>query len=78
MGPIGAVPAEHAITGLAEKEFSAWMRTALWYDLPTLAGHQIEQLVDEEGGRQRGHAAARDRDELAANRASEAARVSGL
>ena len=23
---------------------------ALWYDLPALAGHEVEELVDEDGG----------------------------
>ena len=39
----------------------------LWNDLPPLAGHQVEQLVDQERRRQRLHAAPRDRDQLAAD-----------
>ena len=42
---------------------------ALGNDLPPLPGHQVEQLVHQERRRHRLHTAARDRDQLPANRA---------
>ena len=50
---------------------------ALRYDFPPLARHEVEELVDEEGGRQGLDAAPRDGDELAADRAAELAGVPG-
>ena len=49
----------------------------LRYDFPPLARHEVEELVDEEGGRQGLDAAPRDGDELAADRAAELAGVPG-
>lgn len=76
--PVRAVSTEHAITGLAEKQLSARMRTTLRYHFPTLAGHQVEELVDEERGRECGHPAPRYCDQLPTYGTSETACVSGL
>ena len=42
------------------------MSGALWYDLPSLPGHEIQQLVDEERRWQGLDATSRDRDQFAA------------
>ena len=44
---------------------------ALWYDLPALAGHEVEELVDEEGGGEGLDPAPRYRDQLPAYRTPE-------
>ena len=44
---------------------------ALWYDLPALAGHEVEELVDEEGGGEGLDPAPRYRDQLPADRTPE-------
>ena len=50
-----------------------WVAGALGHHLLPLPGHQVEQLVDEEGGREAGDAPRGDGDELAAHRAPELA-----
>ena len=67
----GAEAAEHAVAGLAEQQLLVGVGGALGHDLPALAGHQVPQLVDEEGGREVLDPAGGDGDELAAHRASE-------
>ncbi len=51
------------------------MHGALGNDLPPLPGHEVEQLVHEEGRRQGVDAPARDGDELPADGAAELAGV---
>ena len=53
------------------------MGGALWYDLPPLPGHEIEQLVDEERGREGLNPATGDRDQLPTDGAAELASVPG-
>lgn len=44
---------------------------ALWDDLSALTGHEIKELVDQEGRGESSHAPRRDPDGLAADRAAE-------
>ena len=69
--------AEHRVARLAEEQLLVVVDRALGDDFAPLPRHQVEQLVDEEGGREGGDAAARDGDELAADGAAELARVAG-
>ena len=46
----GAEGAEHAVAGLTEQQLLVGVRGALGNNLPALPGHQVPQLVHEEGG----------------------------
>ena len=59
-----AQAAEHAVAGLAEQQLLVRMGAALGDDLPPLPGHEVPQLVDEEGGRQGLDTASRDGDQV--------------
>lgn len=74
----GAQRAEHRVARLAEQQLLVDVYGALGYDLAALPRHEVQQLVDEERGWQRLHAAPRYGDELAAYRAAERAGVAGL
>ena len=64
----GAEAAEDTVAGLTEQQLLARVRTALRHHLPSLASHQVPQLVDEEGGGQRDDPASWDGDEFSAHR----------
>ena len=61
--------AEHTVTSLTEQQLLVRMGGALGDHLPALPGHQVTQLVDEEGGRQRLDPAYWDCDQLPTHRA---------
>ena len=63
-----AETAEHAVAALAEQQLLVWVGAALGHDLPPLPGHQVPQLVDEEGGRQGLDPAGGDCDQFPAHR----------
>lgn len=75
---VSAVPTKDAVARLAKQQFSAGVAAALRYNLPPLPRHEVQQLVNEEGWRQRRDAATRNRDQLAAYGAAEGARVARL
>ena len=58
--------AEHTVTRLTEQQLLVGVGGALGDDLPALLRHQVPQLVDEEGGRQRLDPARGDRDQFPA------------
>ena len=61
--------AEHAVAGLTEQQLLVGVGGALGDNLPPLPSHQVPQLVDEEGGRQRLDPARGDSDQLPTHRA---------
>ena len=65
----GAEGAEHTVTGLTEQQLLVGVGGALGDNLPPLPGHQVPQLVDEEGGRQRLDPARGNGDQLPTHRA---------
>ena len=60
--------AEHAVAGLTEQQLLVGVGGALGDNLPPLPGHQVPQLVDEEGGRERLDPARGDGDQVPAHR----------
>jgi len=73
----GAQRAEDGVAGLAEEQLLPDVHGALGDNLAALPGHEVQELVDEERGRQGRHAAAGDGDELAADGAAEGALLRG-
>lgn len=58
MTTVCAVHTEDRVTRLAEHELLSWVYRTLGHDIAPLAVHEIEQLVNEEGGWKEGHAPA--------------------
>ena len=65
----GAEAAEHAVAGLTEQQLLVRVRATLGDDLPSLPGHEVPELVDQEGGGQGLDPAGWDGDQLPADRA---------
>lgn len=74
----GAQGAENRVACLAKQQLLINVNGTFRNDLPPLPGHQIQQLVDQKGGRQSRHAATGYRNQFAANWATERTRIPGL
>jgi len=68
----GAERAEDRVAGLAQHQLLIFMGRTVRDDFSDLLGHQVDQLVDEEGGWNGHHSSARYPDELSADGTSEA------
>lgn len=69
---------KHGVASLAEQQLLVDVDGTLGDDLATLPRHQVQELVDQEGGRKGGDAPPWYVDEFPAYGAAEGARVPGL
>ena len=66
--PTFAGGTEDLVTGLAERQLLVRVRVARGDQLPLLSVHHLQQLVDQEGGRDAGEAGGWDWDDLSTHR----------
>lgn len=78
MSIFGTESAKNAITRFAKQKLLMKMNTAFGYDLSSLTGHQIQQLIDDKWCRQLWHSTARQRNAFTTYRTAETVGDAGL